>query len=366
VNIPGRAYLVGGAVRDGLLGRPVGDRDWVVVGASSEAMLAAGFTQVGRDFPVFLHPESHEEYALARTERKTGQGHVGFVCHAGPEVTLEEDLLRRDLTINAIAQEVDGTLVDPYGGQQDLARRLLRHVSNAFNEDPLRILRVARFRAQLGFDVAPDTLQVMGAMAASGALDELPPERVWQEFGKALRFPAAASFVDTLREITALRPWFVECEPLATGVSLVGTTSLQRFGSLSELLGGEQMQALGRRLLAPGRYLRMASAVGQFGGHLSRWRQTPPAELLRILQSLGVLQKGANNRLIDFDELLELLTKLYEDGNQIGDGARLRQLTRDLSGIGAAAVANENLRGPELGAAIAQLRVLEIARAQEG
>lgn len=364
MNIPGRVYLVGGAVRDGLLGRSVGDRDWVVVGSSVEAMLAAGFTQVGRDFPVFLHPESHEEYALARTERKTGQGHVGFICHAGPEVTLEEDLLRRDLTINAIAQEVDGTLVDPYGGQRDLAQRLLRHVSPAFSEDPLRILRVARFRAQLGFAVAPETEQLIAAMAADGAMDELPPERVWQEFVKALRFPAAANFLDTLRQIEALQPWFIEFEQLAAGTSLVGATALQRYGCLSQLLEGEQMQALGARLLAPGRYLRMASAVGQFGQSLSRWRQVEPAELLQNLQGLGVLQKSASNRLDDFDELLELLTKLYEDENQIGDGDQLRQLIRELSGIGAADVTDEKLRGPEIGAAIAELRALLIARTQ--
>ncbi|MGL5432322.1 MAG: multifunctional CCA tRNA nucleotidyl transferase/2'3'-cyclic phosphodiesterase/2'nucleotidase/phosphatase, partial [Plesiomonas shigelloides] len=171
-----QTYLVGGAVRDQLLGLNVTERDWVVVGATPEQLLAQGYQQVGRDFPVFLHPRTHEEYALARTERKQGQGYTGFVCHAAPDVTLEQDLLRRDLTINAIAQAEDGSLTDPYGGQQDLRDRWLRHVSPAFSEDPLRVLRVARFAARfahLGFRVAPETLALMQQISASGELTHL-------------------------------------------------------------------------------------------------------------------------------------------------------------------------------------------------
>src|ERR671939_1527367 len=179
-------YAVGGAVRDELLGLPVQDRDYVVVGATPEEMIALGFKPVGRDFPVFLHPETHEEYALARTERKSGRGYKGFSVHASPDVTLEEDLRRRDLTINAMAKAEDGTLIDPYGGKRDLEQRILRHVSEAFAEDPVRILRVARFAARFGFRVAPETMALMKQMVASGEADYLVAERVWQEFAKGL------------------------------------------------------------------------------------------------------------------------------------------------------------------------------------
>src|SRR5438309_8993587 len=181
-----KTYVVGGAVRDELLGLPVKDRDHVVVGATLEEMVRAGFKPVGRDFPVFLHPQTHEEYALARTERKSGRGYKGFAVHAAPEVTLEEDLRRRDLTINAMAKAEDGTLIDPYGGKRDLEQGVLRHVSEAFAEDPVRILRVARFAARFGFRIAPETMALMRKMVASGETDYLVPERVWQEFAKGL------------------------------------------------------------------------------------------------------------------------------------------------------------------------------------
>ena len=184
-------YMVGGAVRDRLLGRPVNDRDWVVVGATPEQMVAQGFTPVGRDFPVFLHPGSHEEYALARTERKSGRGYRGFVVQAAPSVTLEEDLARRDLTINAIAASADwtgaGAVFDPYNGVRDLHARVLRHVTDAFREDPVRILRVARFAARFSdFTIAPETLALMREMVADGEVDHLVPERVWQEVARGL------------------------------------------------------------------------------------------------------------------------------------------------------------------------------------
>ncbi|MEH6812834.1 MAG: hypothetical protein V7677_09935, partial [Motiliproteus sp.] len=179
-----KTYLVGGAVRDRLLGIPVYDRDWVVVGASVEQMAALGYRPVGREFPVFLHPKTKEEYALARTERKSGHGYKGFEFYASPEVTLEQDLQRRDLTINAIAEDDEGNIYDPFGGQQDLQQQRIRHVSEAFAEDPLRVLRVARFSsklAHLGFRVAPETCQLMAAIAASGELEHLTRERVWAE-----------------------------------------------------------------------------------------------------------------------------------------------------------------------------------------
>lgn len=200
-----QTYIVGGAVRDALLGLPVKDRDYVVVGATPEAMIEAGFTPVGKDFPVFLHPHTHEEYALARTERKSGHGYTGFVVHAAPEVTLEEDLRRRDLTINAIAQADDGTLIDPFGGQADLAARRFRHVSEAFSEDPVRILRVARFAARFnGFVVADETRALMISMVEHGEVDHLVAERVWQEISRGLMEAAPMRMFEVLADCGAL------------------------------------------------------------------------------------------------------------------------------------------------------------------
>ncbi|MGF1757922.1 multifunctional CCA addition/repair protein [Photobacterium sagamiensis] len=202
-----QTYLVGGAVRDALLGLSVEDKDWVVVGTSPEQMLAQGYSQVGSDFPVFLHPKTKQEYALARTERKSGHGYTGFVCYAAPDVTLEQDLLRRDLTINAIAQADDGTLVDPYNGQQDLNNKTLRHVSPAFAEDPLRVLRVARFAARfahLGFTVAAETIALMQEMVITGELAALTPERVWKEWEKSLSTQHPEIFLTVLRQCGAL------------------------------------------------------------------------------------------------------------------------------------------------------------------
>ncbi len=212
-----KIYMVGGAVRDRLLGLPVTDRDWVVVGATPEQMVEQGFVPVGRDFPVFLHPETHEEYALARTERKVAPGYTGFVFHAAPDVTLEQDLARRDLTINAMAMAEDGTVIDPYGGQRDLERRILRHVSPAFVEDPVRILRVARFAARfsaLGFRIAPETMMLMRKMVEAGEVDALVPERVWAELQRALGEDEPSPFFKVLRECGALRRILPELDRL--------------------------------------------------------------------------------------------------------------------------------------------------------
>ncbi|WP_426116470.1 multifunctional CCA addition/repair protein [Massilia sp. PWRC2] len=210
-----QAYVVGGAVRDALLGRPVVDRDWVVVGATPEQMVARGFRPVGKDFPVFLHPVSHEEYALARTERKTAPGYHGFVFHTSPEVSLEDDLVRRDLTINAIARAEDGTLTDPFGGQADLQARLFRHVSDAFAEDPVRILRLARFAARFAdFTVAPATMALMKSMVAAGEVDALVPERVWQEIARGLMEATPSRMLLVLRECGALARIMPELDAL--------------------------------------------------------------------------------------------------------------------------------------------------------
>jgi tRNA nucleotidyltransferase (CCA-adding enzyme) len=212
-----KIYLVGGAVRDGLLKLPVKDKDWVVVGATPQQMLDEGYQQVGKDFPVFLHPQSHEEYALARTERKSGQGYTGFTCYSAPDVTLEQDLLRRDLTINAIAQDENGGLIDPYNGLADIERRLLRHVSPAFNEDPLRVLRVARFAARyahLNFQIAPETLALMREMTDNGEIAHLTAERVWKETESALTSRNPQVFFAVLRECGALKVLFPEIDAL--------------------------------------------------------------------------------------------------------------------------------------------------------
>ncbi|TMH67865.1 MAG: multifunctional CCA addition/repair protein [Betaproteobacteria bacterium] len=211
---PFRVYRVGGSVRDELLGREHGDRDWVVVGATPEMMTASGFKPVGSDFPVFLHPETREEYALARTERKHGRGYRGFEFFASPEVTLADDLARRDLTINAMARDEDGTLIDPYGGEADLRAEILRHVSPAFVEDPLRVLRVARFAARFGFKVARETKQLMRKIVASGELETIAPERIWQEVARGLTEPHPARMLAVLRACGALARLLPEIDRL--------------------------------------------------------------------------------------------------------------------------------------------------------
>ena len=217
VKTPFHVYLVGGAVRDQLLNLPVKDRDWVIVGATPQTLIDLGYQQVGKDFPVFLHPQSKEEYALARTERKSGQGYTGFICDFSAEITLEQDLIRRDLTINAMAQDLQGNLYDPYHGADDLRQRILRHVSPAFVEDPLRVLRVARFAARyhhLGFTIAPETLQLMQTLTEQGELQHLTAERVWAETEKALNEKNPEIYFETLRQVGALAVLFPELDAL--------------------------------------------------------------------------------------------------------------------------------------------------------
>lgn len=333
--IPMETYLVGGAVRDELLGLEVKEKDWVVVGATPEAMRARGFRQVGRDFPVFLHPETGEEHALARTERKTGPGHRGFQVHADPGVTLEQDLARRDLTVNAMARDAQGHLVDPFGGRQDLEKHLLRHVSPAFNEDPLRVLRVARFAARLaplGFRVADETLALMGHMTASGELDSLTPERVWQETEKALACDAPAVYFRVLRACGALGVLFPELEALFgvpqppryhpevdTGVhtfmvleqaAALSPDPVVRFAALTHDLGkgttpaeilpshrGHEQRgvalidALCDRFRIPNRYRDTARAMSRYHGHIHRAFELRPETLVRTLEDLDAFRR---------------------------------------------------------------------------
>jgi tRNA nucleotidyltransferase (CCA-adding enzyme) len=265
---PVRIYRVGGSVRDELLGRPVADRDWVVVGATPQIMVASGFRPVGRDFPVFLHPETNEEYALARTERKQGTGYRGFAFFASPEVTLEDDLLRRDLTINAMARAEDGTLVDPHGGERDLAAGVLRHVSPAFAEDPLRVLRVARFAARFGFAVAPETMALMRELVDSGELATLAPERVWQELATGLSEARPSRMFATLRSCGALGVLLPEVD------ALFGIPQPPRHHPEIDC-GVHVMQALDhaaqRGFALPVRYAVLAHDLGKAATPASQW-----------------------------------------------------------------------------------------------
>ncbi|SDM02239.1 tRNA nucleotidyltransferase (CCA-adding enzyme) [Franzmannia pantelleriensis] len=303
-------YRVGGAVRDARLGWPVYDNDWVVVGATPEEMRRRGFKPVGRDFPVFLHPHSHEEYALARTERKAGHGYTGFVVHASPEVTLDEDLARRDLTINAMAEDANGRLVDPFHGSDDLAVGLLRHVSPAFAEDPLRVLRTARFLARyqgLGFCIADTTLELMSELAASGELAHLAAERVWGETEKALAEPHPEAYFATLDRCGALARLMPELkgEPAAFTEALarlervpeeplddlVGALPRWRWARLVEHLDDAEREALAKRLRLPNAYVDLARQVA-----LSRalWRQAHPdaAAILAWLDAIDAWRRS--------------------------------------------------------------------------
>ena len=326
-------YMVGGAVRDALLGLPVQDRDWVVVGATPEALAAQGYVPVGKDFPVFLHPASREEYALARTERKTAQGYRGFAVHAAPDVTLEEDLARRDLTINAIAQGDNGVLTDPYGGQRDITARVLRHVTDAFAEDPVRILRVARFAARFpDFSIAPDTMALMQRMVTDGEVDALVPERVWQELARGLMAQQPSRMFEVLRECGALtkllpevaRLWGVpqraEYHPeVDTGVHLMMVLDMAaqlqapievRFACLGHDLGkgttpqaewprhigheersARLLKALCLRLRVPNDCSELADVVAREHGNIHRSSEFGAAALVRLLERCDAFRK---------------------------------------------------------------------------
>jgi len=293
----GVVYLVGGAVRDELLGRPVRERDWVVVGATAEQLIAEGFRRVGHDFPVFLHPTTHEEYALARTERKTGPGHKGFSFDAAPTVTLEQDLERRDLTINSIARAHDGRLIDPWHGRRDIEARVLRHVCAAFAEDPLRVFRVARFAAELAsydFTVAPETLELMSAMCRSGVVAELAAERVWNELAKALGGEDPRRFFAVLGACEGMTPWLAE---LAGRENVFGMLSrfdaaLDRYGALGWSLAPEAAERLSARLRAPRDHRDLMHAVAEHGSTLATWRTADAAELLTALRATGGLKRA--------------------------------------------------------------------------
>lgn len=328
-----RVYMVGGAVRDALLGLPLKDRDFVVVGATPEAMVRRGYLPVGKDFPVFLHPQTHEEYALARTERKTARGYKGFQVYAAPEVTLEQDLARRDLTINAIAQDEHGEYTDPYNGRQDLANKVLRHVSPAFSEDPVRILRVARFAARFAeFTLAPETLELMREMVWNGEVDALVPERVWQELARGLMEDHPARMLQALRDCGALAKILPEVDRLFgvpqnpkshpeidTGIHLsmvLDVAAKQKFGlpvrfaalchdlgkgvtapqdmpnhNGHEAKGAELVSALCNRLRVPNDCKALAQITARWHGDAHNAKNMQAPALVELLQHLDAFRQ---------------------------------------------------------------------------
>jgi tRNA nucleotidyltransferase (CCA-adding enzyme) len=294
-------YAVGGSVRDELLGRPVVDRDWVVVGATPEEMAARGFRAVGADFPVFLHPETHEEYALARTERKTAPGYRGFVFHAAPDVSLEEDLRRRDLTINAMARAQDGSLVDPFGGADDLRNGVLRHVGESFTEDPVRILRVARFAARFGFAVADETMRLMHLMVENGEADHLVPERVWQELARGLQEAQPARMLAVLQACGALARVLPEIDALAAGNGLTLVEArLQaattfglpvRFAALTLGLVPDSVVSLCERINVPGECRDLAGLAARERAVVEGAGTLGPEALLGLLERTDAFRR---------------------------------------------------------------------------
>ena len=401
-----QTYLVGGAVRDALLGRPVVDRDYVVVGASPDDLLALGYKPVGKDFPVFLHPRSGEEYALARTERKTGRGYHGFVFQADAKVTLEQDLARRDLTINAIAQDDQGALTDPFHGVQDIEARALRHVSEAFVEDPVRVLRVARFAARfapMGFSVADETMALMRQMVRDGEVDHLVPERVWAETRKALAEPQPSAFLRVLRACGALAVLFPEIDALygvpqraefhpeidtgvhlemvldaaarlAPGNDLVGFCALTHdlgkaltpANELPRHVGHEHrgvapLRALAERLRVPTEHAALAEQVCREHLNAHRAFELKPATVLKLLSALDALRRPV--RLEHFLAACEAdkRGRLGHENNAYPQAAYLRDARAAAAAVDASQFLAQGLIGPAIGAAMNAARVEAIA-----
>jgi tRNA nucleotidyltransferase (CCA-adding enzyme) len=332
-----KTYVVGGAVRDELLGLPVQDRDHVVVGATPEAMEQAGFRPVGRDFPVFLHPETHEEYALARTERKTARGYRGFQVYAAPDVTLEQDLARRDLTINAMARGADGALVDPFDGERDLRTGVLRHVSPAFVEDPVRILRVARFAARFGFAVAPETMRLMREIVAAGEADALVPERVWQELAKGLMERSPRRMFDVLDECGALPRVLPEWTHIAAPRALAaldaaaadGAALPLRWAALFASVDASAAEVASARVRAPSECRDLAVLAAAYRAAFDAAQDAPA--LLDVLQGCDAFRRPG--RFADW------LRVCGYDGGSADAAARLERSREAAESVDAGAIA---------------------------
>lgn len=399
-----KTYLVGGAVRDRLLDFPVREQDWLVVGESPETMLALGYRPVGKDFPVFLHPTTHEEYALARTERKTAPGYKGFTVHATPEVTLEEDLQRRDLTINAMAIDDDGNILDPYGGKADLQNRILRHVSAAFSEDPVRILRIARFAARyahLGFKVADETRALMHEMVIAGEADHLVAERVWAELHKALKEPTPSAFFQVLRDCSALAIIFPEIDRLFgvpqpathhpeidTGVhTLMVVDQAAKISDKPEVRLAALLHDLGKaltpreqwpshhgheqiglleldrfceRLRVPKSFKILCAHVMQYHSHCHRIQELRANTLTDMLSAIGAFKP--DSKLEDFIQacLADARGRTGFETRDYPQADYLRAAARAAGAIDTTGILLADLQGPEIGAAIRQLRIKAI------
>ena len=404
-----KTYLVGGAVRDRLLALPPGDRDWVVVGQTPESMATAGFRPVGRDFPVFLHPDTGEEYALARTERKTGPGYRGFVVHADPSVTLEQDLERRDFTINAIAEAPDGSPTDPFNGERDIEQRVLRHVGPAFVEDPLRVLRAARFMARfasLGFSVAPETMALMREIAASGDLAALVPARTWQELAKALVAARPSAFLQTLRQANALAavlpevdalygvPQRAEYHPevdtgihqelvsdmaatLAPGDSVIGFAALTHdLGKAltpeskwprhigHEQAGLKPLEVLCDRLKAPNAHRELARVACREHLNVHRTLELRDATVHDLLARCDAFRKPERIAALVLVCEADRRGRLGFEDVDYPQAAELKRLHAAAMAVSARDVVQEGMTGPTIGRALRKARIDAIATAR--
>jgi tRNA nucleotidyltransferase (CCA-adding enzyme) len=404
-----KTYLVGGAVRDALMGLDGSDRDWVVVGGTPEALVANGYQPVGKDFPVFLHPDTHEEYALARTERKTARGYHGFAVHASPDVTLEEDLARRDLTINAIAQDEHGQRTDPYGGERDIAAKVLRHVTEAFREDPVRILRLARFAARFpDFTVAPETMALMREMVAEGEVDALVSERVWQELSRGLMGAKPSRMLQVLRECGALQRLLPEVDKLYgvpqraeyhpeidTGFHLemvldasarVNAPLEVRFACLCHDLGkgttpadvlprhiGHEQRsekltrALCTRWRVPVECKELAELVAREHGNIHQSLGFGAEAVLRLLMRCDALRRPERFLLALQACECDARGRLGKEDEAYAQGPRLALLLKAAQSVNSAAVSaqalQDGLKGPAVGARMDAARLAAIAAA---
>ncbi|WP_312212068.1 multifunctional CCA addition/repair protein [Pseudescherichia sp.] len=401
-----KSYLVGGAVRDALLGLPVKDKDWVVVGATPQEMLDAGYQQVGRDFPVFLHPKSREEYALARTERKSGFGYTGFSCYAAPDVTLEQDLLRRDLTVNALAQDADGKIIDPYHGLADLKSRTLRHVSPAFGEDPLRVLRVARFAARyahLSFRIADETMALMREMTAAGELEHLTPERVWKETENALVSRNPQVYFMTLRECGALKVLFPELDVLFgipapakwhpeidTGIHVLMTVSMAamlspdidvRFATLCHdlgkgltppalwprhhghgLAGVKLVSNLCERLRVPNELRDLAKLVAEFHDLIHTFPILKPQTIVKLFDSIDAWRKPQRVEQIALTSEADVRGRTHFEASDYPQGRLLREAWEVAKAVSTKEVVAAGFKGAEIREELTQRRIDAVAK----
>ena len=398
-------FEVGGAVRDSLLGRAVKDRDWVVVGATAAELEAQGFRQVGADFPVFLHPETNEEYALARTERKTGQGYTGFSTDSASSVTLEQDLARRDFTVNAMARDSEGNVIDPHNGRRDLELKLLRHVGPAFIEDPLRVLRGARFAATLGFDIAPETQTLMHEIAASGELEALTPERVWQELRRALNTEHPDRFIEVLRECGALKSVLPEVDRLFgvpqppkhhpevdTGIHILlalkqavslAADEAVRFAVLvhdlgkgttpADILPGHRgheqrgvdlIREMCDRIRVPREHRELAELVSRLHTRVHQALDMRPLKLVSLLEDADAFRRPQR-----FEQFL-LACKADATGRKGRSNAdysqveRLRQAHSVAAAVNAREIAAQNVAGQHIAEAIREARIAAVTRSE--